>query len=173
MMLKTERLYLRPMSEEDAQFIVDMRNNSKILNSLFSYRMITVEEHLNWYKNNFNNDNRIDLMVCKKDDNKLIGTVNLANIDYKNQKAEFGIMIAESFWNKGYAYESSQIFIDYSFNQFNLNKIYLEVLKENDAAINLYQKLGFREEGILRENIFKNGKFKDVLIMSSFRDDLK
>jgi RimJ/RimL family protein N-acetyltransferase len=82
-------------------------------------------------------------------------------------------MIAESFWNKGYAYESSQIFIDYSFNQFNLNKIYLEVLKENDAAINLYQKLGFREEGILKENIFKNGEFKDVLIMSLLRDDLE
>lgn len=165
-MLKTKKLYLRPMIEDDAQFIVNMRNNPKILNSLFSYKMITVQEHLNWYKNNLNNDNRIDLMICKKDDNKRIGTVNLANIDYKNQKAEFGIMIAESFWNKGYAYESSDRFINYSFNQLNLNKIYLEVLKENDAAINLYKKLDFREEGILREDIFKNGKFKDVLIMS-------
>ncbi len=172
-MLKTERLYLRPMLEEDAQFIVDMRNNPKILNSLFSYKMITVQEHLNWYKNNLNNDNRIDLIICRKEDDKRIGTVNLANINYKNQKAEFGIMIAESFWNKDYAYESSNRFINYSFNQFNLNKIYLEVLKENDAAINLYEKLGFREEGILREDIFKNGKFKDVLIMSLFRDDLE
>lgn len=172
-MLKTERLYLRPMLEEDAQFIVEMRNNPKILNSLFSYRMITVQEHLNWYKNNLNNDNRIDLMICKKDDNKSIGTVNLANIDYKNQKAEFGIIIAESFWNNGYAYESSDRFINYSFNQFNLNKIYLEVLKENTAAINLYEKLGFIEAGTLKEDIFKNGKFKDVLIMSLFRDDLE
>jgi diamine N-acetyltransferase len=172
-MLKTERLYLRPMFEEDAQFIVDMRNNPKILNSLFSYRMITVQEHLNWYKNNLNNDNRIDLMICKKDDNMPVGTVNLANIDYKNQKAEFGIMISESFWNKGYAYESSQRFIDYSFDEFNLNKIYLEVLKENKTAINLYEKLGFIEAGILKEDIFKNGKFKDVLIMSLFSDDLE
>jgi UDP-4-amino-4,6-dideoxy-N-acetyl-beta-L-altrosamine N-acetyltransferase len=172
-MLKTKRLYLRPMLEEDAQFIVEMRNNSKILNSLFSYKMITVQEHLKWYKNNLNNDNRIDLMIGEKDDNKLIGTVNLVDIDYKNQKAEFGIIIAESFWNKGYAYESSQRFIDHSFNHFNLNKIYLEVLKENNAAINLYEKLGFKKEGILKEDIFKNGKFKDVLIMSLFRDDLK
>jgi len=170
-MITTDRLYLRPMLEEDARFIVDMRNNPKILDALFSYQMITVKEHLNWYNNK--SDNRVDLVICKKDDDQKIGTVNLSSIDQKNQKAEFGVMISEAYWNNGYAFEASNRLINYAFNEFNLNKIYLEVLKENEAAINLYQKLGFIKEGTLRDNIFKNGKFKDVLVMAIFRDDLK
>jgi diamine N-acetyltransferase len=171
-MITTDRLYLRPMLEEDAQFIVDMRNNPKVLDSLFSYKMITVKEHLNWY-NNYKSDNRIDLIICKKDDDKKIGTINLSNIEHKNQKAEYGIMISESYWHKGYAFEASNAFINYSFNEFNLNKIHLEVLEENKAAISLYQKLGFVREGTLKDTIFKNGEFRNSLIMALFRADLK
>jgi len=170
-MITTDRLYLRPMLEEDAQFIIDMRNNPKILDSLFSYKMITVKEHLKWYNNR--NDNRIDLIICKKDNDKRIGTINLSSIDHKNQKAEFGVMIAENYWNKGYAFEASEIFVNYSFNEFNLNKIHLGVLKDNTAAIKLYNKLGFIKEGTLKDSIFKTGQFKDVLVMAIFRADIK
>jgi len=171
-MIITDRLYLRPMLEKDAQFIVDMRNNPKILDGLFSYQMITVKDHLDWY-NNYKSDNRIDLIICRKDDDKKIGTINLSSINHKNQKAEFGVMISEIYWNKGYAFEASNKFINYAFNEFNLKKIYLEVLEENEAAIKLYHKLGFIKEGSLRDSIFKNGEFKDVLVMAIFRADLK
>ena len=52
-----------------------------------------------------------------------------------------------------------------------MNKIYLHVFKANIKALRLYNKLGFIEEGILRRHIFKNGDFKDVVVMSILRGE--
>ena len=50
-----------------------------------------------------------------------------------------------------------------------INKIYLNVFSDNENAIKLYKKLGFEQEAFLREEIFKNGKFKNVIRMALFK----
>lgn len=170
-MLKTDRLYLRLMRKEDAENIVNWRNDPKIRRGLFSYELINEEKHLQWYNTNANNTHRMDLMVCFKETEESIGTLNFSNIDFKNQKAEFGILIAKKFWGKGYATEAAQRSLEYGFQEMNLNKIYLKVFNDNQSAINLYKKLGFNEEGLLKEDIYKDGEFKNVKVMSLLKKD--
>lgn len=171
-MLETERLLLKLIDEEDAKDIVKWRNQIEVINNLFSYRGITLSEHKNWFERYLKDNSRIEFVILVRENNKKIGTIGLSNIDYKNQKAEYGILIGEKAeWGKGYAEEASFTIINYGFKELNLKKIYLHVFKANTKALKLYNKLGFVEEGILRRHIFKNGDFKDVVVMSILRDE--
>lgn len=174
LMFETERLILKPLDEKDGEFIIKWRNDREILNHLFSYRGITLNEHKNWFEKYLKSKDRIEFIIIKKADNKKIGTVGLSNIDYRNQKAEYGILIGEKEeWGKGYAREASVVIIDYGFKELNLQKISLKVFLDNLNALNLYEQLGFVNEGVLRREVFKNGKFKDVVVMSILRDEWK
>ena len=67
----------------------------------------------------------------------------------------------------------NRLFFSYIFDQINLRKITLEVLKENGKAIKIYKDIGFKEEGILEEHIYQDSKYKDLVIMSLFSRDFK
>lgn len=173
-MLETSRLRLELLDEKDEVDILRWRNDRDIIDSLFSYRGVTLSEHRNWFERYIKSDTRIEFVIYKKDDGKKIGTIGLSSIDYRNQKAEYGILIGEkSEWGKGYAKEASLVILEYGFKELNLSKIYLRVFFDNTNAVYLYENLGFTREGVLRRDVFKKGNFKDVLAMSILRDEWK
>jgi len=55
----------------------------------------------------------------------------------------------------------------------NINKIKLDVYSFNIRAIKCYEKLGFKQEGTLRKEIFREGKYHDILVYGMFRDEFK
>ena len=59
----------------------------------------------------------------------------------------------------------------HAFNNLNLNRGFLYILEENKRSINLAKKCGFIEEGILRHHIYKNGEYKNLLIMGILKED--
>jgi diamine N-acetyltransferase len=173
-MIETERLDLKLLEQSDEQDVVIWRNQKDIIDSFFSYKGITLEEHREWYSKYLKSDNRIEFVILLREKNKKIGTIGLSNIDYRNQKAEYGILLGEKGdRGKGYAEEASRAIIKYAFNELNMHKISLKVFIDNSGAIKLYLKLGFKEDGVLRQEVFKNGMFKDVLIMSILREEFE
>ncbi|QSQ10397.1 Spermidine N(1)-acetyltransferase [Koleobacter methoxysyntrophicus] len=173
-MLQSERLKLRVLEEQDGSMIVVWRNQKEVIDQLFSYVGITAKQHFNWYEKYINDDTRLEFIIEIKDKKKPIGTIGLNNIDFKNQKAELGIMIGElTEQGKGYGEEAVRSLLQYAFDELNLQKIYLKTFCDNEPAVRLYKKVGFHQEGILRKEIFKNGKFKDVIIMSILKDEWK
>lgn len=170
-MLNSERIYLRPMEKYDADKIVEWRNNPEIRKGLLSYNFINKDRHLEWYVNNNSNKERIDLMVCLRGKNYPVGTVNFSSIDFKNRKAEYGILIDKTEWGNGYGKEASKLMFYYGFYELNFNKIYLRVLADNLPAIELYKKLGFLKDGLLRQDIYKKGRYIDVIVMSLLKKD--
>lgn len=173
-MIETKRLILRPIDKNDDEEIVKWRNQKEIINGLFSYKGITLSEHRNWFEKYLHDGSRMEFIIIKKDNNKKIGTIGLSNIDSRNQKSEYGILLGEKEeWGKGYAVEASLAVIHYGFQELNMQKIYLKVFADNMDAINLYKRLGFIQEGLLRKDMYKNGEFKDVLIMAILRDEWK
>lgn len=171
-MLETERLVLRLLDEQDEDDIIKWRNNKNAINNFFGFKGLTITEHRLWYDKYSKDDTRIEFIIGKKEDSKKIGTIGLSSIDYKNQKAEYGILIGEAQeYGKGFAREASIAVIGYAFSELNLRKIKLSSFLDNLSALNLYNRLGFKEEGILRQEIFKNGFFKDVLLMALLKED--
>ena len=70
-----------------------------------------------------------------------------------------------------YTNESYKQFIPKLTKKLNLHKISLEVLENNERAIKLYNKLGFIHEGVKRDEVFKNGKWVNSILMSIIVDE--
>lgn len=101
-----------------------------------------------------------------------LGHVGLYKIDHRVGTAEFAILLgARPWWGKGVGKACTAFAVSYAFAQLNLRRVYLEVLATNDRAAALYRKLGFKDEGRLRQHQFKNGSYVDVLLMGLMRDE--
>jgi len=101
-----------------------------------------------------------------------IGQINLDAIDWKNRVGRIGIVIGspEQF-GRGYGTEAMRLLIAFAFDQMGLNRLELEVYDFNERAIRCYRSCGFREEGRLRQKLFKNGRYVDVIPMGLLRSE--
>ncbi|PZD95829.1 N-acetyltransferase [Paenibacillus sambharensis] len=101
-----------------------------------------------------------------------IGQIDLFRIDWKNRKAELGIVIgAKELQGKGYGSEALQLLQDFVFNRLNLNRLQLEVYDYNEQAYACYRKVGFKEDGRLRQAYFTEGRYCDIIVMSLLREE--
>ena len=169
-MIIGEKVILREIEEEDLNLIVKWRNNPEIIRGFFSYLPLSKVKQRKWYEKYLNDDTQQTFIIELKKEKTPIGTVGLTNIDYKNQKAELGILIDRSYQNKGLGKEALNLLIKFAFDEMNIRKIKALVFKENEPAIKLYKSCEFIEEGILKKEVYKNGEFKDVMIMALFGD---
>ncbi len=102
----------------------------------------------------------------------LIGTCGLHEIDVHNDTARLGILIFdESQWGKGYAREALILLIEYAFSELNIHKIYLNAFATNTRGLGLYKKLGFREEGRLREEYKIRGRYVNLVRMGLLKEE--
>ena len=74
-------------------------------------------------------------------------------------------------YDKGYGTEATKLMLNHAFNNLNLNRIYLKVLEDNPRAIKIYDKCGFKKEGVLRSAVYKNGSYKNLIIMSILKEE--
>ncbi len=103
-----------------------------------------------------------------------IGNCGFSEIDWRCRQAELGIVIGEKrLWNQGYGHESVELLVRHGFDTLNLHRIWLRVYANNHGAIHCYEKAGFVHEGRLREAMYKNGKYVDILIMSILENERK
>ena len=99
-------------------------------------------------------------------DGKLIGLTSLDKINWISRNAYISIAIYDTnFWGRGIGEEATRLLLEYAFEYLNLYKINLEVYEYNERAIKLYKKIGFKEEGKLRENNLRHEERHDVIIM--------
>lgn len=78
---------------------------------------------------------------------------------------EFGIVIDETCWGRGYGSDGTRLLLTYGFQQLKLHRIELLVLDDNDRARRMYRNLGFVDEGIRREACLIDGEWHDVIMM--------
>ncbi len=109
--------------------------------------------------------------MCESDIH--IGNVYLTNINYINRTAESRILIGnKAYWGQGYGREALTQILLFGFNEKGLNRIEARINADNSASLRMHEKCGYVQEGTLRKAIFKNGMFKDVIVMSIFKEEL-
>ena len=105
-------------------------------------------------------------------DDRLLGDVELAVINWGSRDAFVGIGIGErDFWGRGYGTEAMQLALRYAFTELNLRRVTLDVFEFNQRAIRSYEKAGFRREGRERQAVQREGRRWDVLIMGILREE--
>jgi RimJ/RimL family protein N-acetyltransferase len=104
-------------------------------------------------------------------DGEFIGSLAVFDINWHHRFARIGISIGKPHQGKGYGSDAIRIWARFAFRQMNLRKLKLTVFAFNRRAIRAYQKCGFRVEGVLREELYRNGQYHDVLVMGLLRSD--
>ncbi len=95
-----------------------------------------------------------------------IGSCAAHKPDWRNASCEIGIAIGEkAYWGKGYGPAAFALLLEFCFGELNLHRVYLRVYDFNQRGIRAYQKLGFKEEGRLREAFYREGAYHDVIYM--------
>lgn len=105
-------------------------------------------------------------------DGVYIGTIALMKVDERNRHAELAIVIGEKdYWSKGYGSQMMHTLLEYGFEGLNLERLYLHVFSFNERAIKFYEKFNFKHEGTLRNMLYRNGKYHDLLAYGLMRDE--
>lgn len=114
----------------------------------------------------------ISFGIHDKISSKLIGDIGISSVDLKNKHAEIGMTIGDkNYWNKGYGTDLVKTILKFCFEKLGLDKVYLDVWEENERAIGCYSKCGFKKDGVLREHVFRDGKYHNKWIMSVLKKE--
>jgi len=107
-----------------------------------------------------------------KQSDQPVGQTAFFRIDYISRAAVFYLAILDpNCWSQGLGTETTQMMMQYAFNTLNLNRIQLHVCQETTAAIKIYQRVGFKKEGVLRQAMYRNGRYYDFWVMGLLRSD--
>lgn len=168
------RVYLRALEPDDYKKSIKWRNDEEIWSTVVGSKyFVSSAYEKKWVEDSiFNSQKNLKLAICLKANDEYIGNVYLTDIDYKNKNAGYAIMIGEKlYWGKGIAKEVTSIMLEYAFMELGLIRIQSRYLTTNIASINATKRCGFKEEGILRKAVFKNGDYQDIKIMAIIRED--
>lgn len=102
-----------------------------------------------------------------------VSLLRLTQIDWINRNACVGLDVFPFHRSKGYGQELFDILVEYCFVELNLTRLWLLVLDSNAAAINVYKKVGFQKEGIMRNHIFRKGAYMDYVLMGLLREEYR
>lgn len=125
-----------------------------------------------WIEDTIFHSADIKVAVCHTSNNLHIGNVYLTDINHINRNAESHILIGnQNYWGQGLGSEALLQILHYGFNERGLNRVYAHINADNIASIRLHEKCGYKREGLLRQAIFKNGQFKDIVVMSILKEE--
>jgi RimJ/RimL family protein N-acetyltransferase len=117
---------------------------------------------------------RIDFLIFSKESNQILGEVVINDIDRNNRSASVRIAVnRKEDFNKGYGTEAMVLALNYGFGMLNLHRIELEAFAFNERAIHVYEKIGFKKEGIRRDGWFYNHRYYDMVSMSILEDEFR
>lgn len=155
----TIRKFRKTDIPKKVEWINDPRNNRYLHYDL----PLEVEKTEAWFEKNQDSPSRYDAVI--EANGIPCGLIGLLGIDTKNSKAEYYISMGEqSCKGKGIASRASQLLLEYAFQTLKLNRVYMYTEAENVAAQKLAERVGFRLEGKLTDDLFSRGKWVDRYI---------
>lgn len=140
--LHTERLHLLDITENDADVIVKLRSDPNVYQYFVSPHKITLEEHLNWFRNIYIYDeNRYDWIAFL--DNEPIGIFGIKREFHYADTAEISYILSPEYYGKGYAKEAVSMLILFCKTEWKCKKVTAEIHKNNTLSINFIKRLSF------------------------------
>lgn len=144
-------------------------NDPRIHASMYFDLPATVEKTQQWFDQNRDNDQRVDFTFLS--DGEIVAMSGLAPIDLKARHAQFYVMVHPDKHGKGIGKKVSFWTYNFGFDQRELNKIYLYTNDDNQKAYAIYEKAGFKLEGVLRQQKWKNGRLLNRRFYGMLREE--
>ena len=165
--LESDKIYFTPLDEDIDDNYLRWINDRDIINYLESGNFPkSKQEIINYVKAINNSPNYVFFAIIEKETKKYIGNAKLGPIDWINRTSEYGRMIGDkSVQGKGYGKEVTELLLYYGFMILNLNKMTAGAMSDNKASIKSNEKVGLDIEGVLKEQIYHDGVYKDAVRM--------
>jgi len=170
--ITTERLILRPLSEGDTDAVFDIFSDPEVMRFWNTPPMTDRKEAARYIADNheaFRQNRHFRWGIALGEDSGVIGECVLLNLDSQHRRAEVGYALGRFHWGHGYMKEALAHLLEFAFGSMGLNRIAAYIDPPNVASIRVVQKLGFRQEGCLRERRWANGEAFDSLVYALLR----
>jgi RimJ/RimL family protein N-acetyltransferase len=167
---------LRELERTDVPVVNRWRQDRSLTASLGApHRHIGIEVDERWFEAYLQRRGTdVRCAICTDERPDPIGLVSLTGIDPVHKHAELHIQLGDhDSQGKGIGTEATQAMVLHGFRDLNLHRIYLFVLDSNHAARRMYEKIGFRQEGTMREAAFKDGRYEDVHVMGLLQAEFR
>lgn len=172
-MLKGERIILRALEREDLEALHAINNDLEVELAGGGDPPMpqSLARLMAEYEGRAGSGGRDDANFAIEADGRFIGICGLFNFDYTARTCELGITIGDrAYWGRGYGREAVSLLVDYAFRLRNFRKVWLRVHGANERAQRAYLACGFVEEGRLRQHVFSNGRYDDLVYMGILRE---
>ena len=163
-----EKVYLRPYeTEEDRQAMYDgtfVHESNLFTGSQKPFTRMKIDQYVDKIMSG-SDSSRVDFVICRQEDDTPVGEVVLNEIHQRNANLRIWLF-SDEWFGQGYGTEAIRLMLDYGFGMLNLHRIELGVYNHNERGLHVYEKVGFRKEGVLREYLYFDHKYYDLVMMS-------
>lgn len=169
MILKDDVVLLRAIDEGDAEVLMDLINDPEVESSVCGWSYpVSLSAQKRWI-NNLTNDTIVRYAI--EVSGKMVGVAIISSIDMKNRTANMNIKLLKFARGNGYAMRAMRLIVSYCFDELNMHCLTANVIERNVGSRKLWEKMGFCQDGILRERIYKNGSYHNIIAFSLLKDE--
>ena len=174
-MIRGERIFLRGIERDDLERCHAWMSDPDLRATLAQRYPMSLAREADWVERatRGQDPSEMTFAICLADNGRHIGNCGLEAIDRDNRTATLGILIGESDCRgKGLGEDAVRALCRFAFDEMDLHKIRLDAYAFNARAIRTYERVGFRREGLLREEAYRAGQRVDMVRMGLVRGEL-
>lgn len=159
---------LRPFLDSDTQTLINILNDQQVSKYL-STKIPNpyTESDAKWWINVGSKEGYVRAIIFN---NQLIGCIGVSIEEFEySRNGEIGYWLNKNSWGKGYTTQAVNQLTEDVFHYTEINRIYAAVFSDNTSSMRVLEKCGYLAEAVLREAIYKNGKFYDSHVFAKLK----
>ena len=165
---------LRDLQLSDKEYFFSWINDEDVIRyslSIFQ-KMKSRDEISHWFDNLLVDESSFNKAIIDGSNDKLVGYAGIAQISKTNLSGEYFIFIGDrTYHGKGVGTWVTKEITKLGFKELRLNRIMLTASEKNIGAVKAYTKANYKIEGIMRQALYRDGKFHDKIIMGILREE--
>lgn len=170
--LRGRNVNLRPIEKEDVPLITRWVNDPDVRHLVNHWLPSNKEEEAKWVDNLEKKKDTDIVLLIELADGRPIGLMGLHRINWRDRVATTGALIGEKdCWGRKLGSEAKMLLLHHAFRTMNLRKICSSVIAFNERSRRYSLRCGYKEEGVQKEHIFRDGKYWDMILLAVFQED--
>lgn len=172
--LSTRRLLLRPLEQGDAPAIRAMAGTLEVAENTFlphPYKEEKAKEFIASRKKAWEEGAEVSFAITVTESGTFAGVIGLKDIEAGYRRAEMGYWLGVAYWGKGYATEAACETLRFAFGRLELNRVFAACFHTNPASCRVLEKAGMKQEGVLRQHVYRFGAYRDLIMYGVLREE--
>lgn len=169
-----ERIFLRPFGRDDLPYIQKWSNDAELRKLIGEVAPMSRADTEKWYRELLADKDRVWFVIVLKKGDRVIGEAGLLRMFRPWRNTDMTIIIGEKdARGKGYGKEAGHLLLNHAFEHLGFHRVSVGVVGFNKNAIRFWKNLGFKKEGVKRDEYFCDNKYSDFVLMSILENEFR